>query len=227
MQVVLRMLARMTAGILLIACSESTAPPTPKSLAFATHAASIVADDSLTLPATVTMSDGSVGGPSLVRYSTSAPTVATVDSKGVVTALTAGTATISADVGSLHDELIVSVSWAPIATVSFGRDTATLLLDDSLSTAVVVTNSHNKIATNAVVTYSSSSTAVATVDDKGRIRTFATGSATITATVENLHSDMNVTVVPQFTQLAVGAQQTCGIAGTHRLYCWGSDISGN
>jgi len=227
MQVVLRMLARMTAGILLIACSESTAPPTPKSLAFATHAASIVADDSLPLPATVTMSDGSVGGPSLVRYSTSAPTVATVDSKGVVTALTAGTATISADVGSLHDELIVTVSWAPIATVSFGRDTATLLLDDSLSTAVIVTNSHNKIASNAVVTYSSSSTDVATVDDKGRIRTFATGSATITATVENLHSDMNVTVVPQFTQLAVGAQQTCGIAGTHRLYCWGSDISGN
>ncbi|MFL5482014.1 MAG: Ig-like domain-containing protein [Gemmatimonadaceae bacterium] len=222
-----RMLASIAAGIVLVACSEATPPATPKSLAFGTHVASIIADDSLSLPATVTMSDGTVGGPSLVSYSSSVPIVATVDSKGVVTALTAGTTTISAHVAGLHDELTVTVSWAPITTISFGRDTATLLLDDSLSTSVVVTNSHNKAAPNAVVTYSSSSTGIATVDDKGRIRTLATGPATITATVENLHSDINVTVVPHFTQIATGSQHTCGITGTHRLYCWGSDINGN
>ena len=212
---------------LLVACSEATAPPEPKSVAFATDAASLVADDALPFAATVTMSDGSIGGQSLVSYSSSVPAVATVDSKGVVTALAAGTTTISAQVGSLHDELAVTVTWAPITTIAFGRDTATLLLDDSLSTSVVVTNSHNKTAPNAVVTYSSSSTDVATVDANGRIRTFATGAATITATVENLHSNINITVVPHFTQLATGAQHTCGITGTHRLYCWGSDLVGN
>lgn len=212
---------------MLIACSESTPPPTPKSVAFATHVASIVADDALALAATITMSDGSPGPQSLIAYSSSGPAVATVDSKGLVTAIAAGTSTISAQVGSLRDQLTVTVSWAPITTITFGRDTATLLLDDSLSTAVVVTNSHTRPAPNAVVTYSSSSANVATVDANGRIRTFSTGAATITATVENLHSDILVTVVPQFTQIATGSQHTCGITGTRRLYCWGSDIDGN
>jgi alpha-tubulin suppressor-like RCC1 family protein len=227
MRVFSRILAAAAASISLIACSEATSPPTPQSLAFATDVASIVADDSLAVAATVTMSNGSIGPQSLVAYSTSAPDVATVDSKGVVKALTAGTAMISAQVGSLHDELTVTVSWAPITTITFGRDTATLLLDDSLSTPAVVTNSHTKPAPNAIVTYSSSSTDVATVDANGRIRTFATGAATITATVENLHSDIRVTVVPHFTQIATGSQHTCGITGTRRLYCWGSDINGN
>ena len=227
MRVFPQILAAAAASAALIACSEATPPPTPKSVAFATHAVSIVADDLLALAATVTMSDGSPGPQSLIAYSTSAPAVATVDGKGVVTAIAAGTSTISAQVGSLRDELTVTVSWAPITTITFGRDTATLLLDDSLSTSVVVTNSHNKPASNAVVSYTSSSTGVATVDANGRTRTFATGAATITATIENLHSDILVTVVPHFTQIATGAQHTCGITGTHRLYCWGSDDNGN
>ena len=111
-------------------------------------------------------------------------------------------------------------------SVSFGRETATLLLDDSLSTAVVVTNSDNRPGPNASVVYTSSSTSVATVDATGRIRTLATGSATITATDGTLHADMMVTVVPQFTQLATGQVHTCGITGTQRLYCWGDDING-
>jgi alpha-tubulin suppressor-like RCC1 family protein len=173
------------------------------------------------------MSDGSAGAQSLITYSTSVPTVATVDNNGLVTAIAAGTTIIAAQVGSLRDELTVTVSWAPITAITFVRDTATLLLDESLSTFVTVTNSHSKPALNAAVTYTSSSTDVATVDANGRIHTFATGTATITATVENLHSDINVTVVPHFTQIATGGQQTCGITGTQRLYCWGSDIYGN
>lgn len=210
------------------ACSESTPPPTPTNLAFNAESATLFADDTLSIGATLTMSDGSTTGTSsLVSYSSSAPAVATVSSKGVVTALSAGLATISAHVGGLHDELAVTVLWPPITGVAFGRDTATLLLDDSLSTIVAVTNSHAKPASNAVVAYSTSAPGVATVDATGRIRTFATGSATITATVENLHADINVRVVPHFTQIATGGQQTCGIAGTGRVYCWGSDINGN
>ncbi|MFL5571838.1 MAG: Ig-like domain-containing protein, partial [Gemmatimonadaceae bacterium] len=198
-------LAATAASTVFIACSEATSPPTPKSVAFATEAASLVADDALALAATVTMSDGSTGPQSLITYSTSDANVASVDSKGAVTAIAAGNSTIAAQVGSLRDELTVTVSWAPITTITLGRDTATLLLDDSLSTSVVVTNSHNKSAPNAVVSYSSSATGVATVDATGRIRTFSTGATTITATVDNLHSTINVTVVPHFTQIATGA----------------------
>src|SRR4051812_8412638 len=98
MRVFPRILAAAAAGIALIARSEATPPPTPKSVAFATHVASIVADDLLALAATVTMSDNSPGPQSLIAYSSSVPTVATVDSKGMVTAIAAGVTTISAQV---------------------------------------------------------------------------------------------------------------------------------
>jgi alpha-tubulin suppressor-like RCC1 family protein len=114
-----------------------------------------------------------------------------------------------------------------ITTITFGRDTATLLLDDSLSTSVVVTNSRSEPVPNPVVSYTSSSTDVATVDANGRIRTFATGVSTVTATVENLHANISVKVVPHFTQIATGGSHACGITGTQRLYCWGSDVDGN
>ena len=211
-----------------LSCSESTPPPTPTSLAFSSDAVNLLADDSAPIGATLTMSDGSTTGTSsLVSYSTSAPNIATVSSKGVVTALAAGVATISAQAGTLHDELVVTVTWAPITTIAFGRDTATLLLDDSLSTTVAVTNSHTKPAPNAVVTYSTTAPNIATVDATGRIRTLATGSATITATAESVHADINVTVVPHFTQFAPGAEHVCGIAGTGFTYCWGADINGS
>lgn len=213
-------------AVLAAACGESTPAPTPQAVAFGSDAISLLADDSLAVPATVTMSNGAAGSPSLVSYSTSDATVATVDAKGLVKALAAGVATISARVGTLRDDLVVTVAWAPIVSITFGRDTATLLLDDSLSTSVVVMNSHDKPAPNAVVTYSSSNSGVATVDGTGRIRTFGTGAAMITATVEQLQSNIAVTVVPHFTQIAVGGAHTCGIAGTGRLYCWGSNTNG-
>src|SRR6476661_7451214 len=119
MRVLPQILAASAAGAILIACSEATPPPTPKSVAFATHSASMVADDALDLAASVTMSDGSVGPQSLIGYASSVPNVATVDSKGTVTAIGAGTTAISAQVGSLRDEVTITVTWAPITTITF------------------------------------------------------------------------------------------------------------
>lgn len=212
----------------LISCRESTSPPPePKSLAFSADAVALIADDSLAAGATLTMSDGSTGSSASISYSSSNSAIATVDTKGLIHAVAAGTATVIAQAGSLRDELTVTVTWAPITKIAFRVDEATILLDDTLAAPLVVTNSHNKPAPNASVTYTTSNPLVATVDTKGIIRTFFIGSATITAREGALSDILEITVAPHFVELAVGGQHSCGITGTRILYCWGYDTYGS
>jgi len=63
-----RVLVAAVLAALASSCGESTPPPTPQVVAFTTDAISLLADDSLDVPAAVTMSNGSTGSPSLVSY---------------------------------------------------------------------------------------------------------------------------------------------------------------
>lgn len=210
----------------LISCRESISPPVPQSLAFNTDAVALIADDSLAAGATVIMSDGSTGSSLAITYSSSNGAIATVDNKGLIHAVAAGTATIIAQAGSLRDELTVSVTWAPITKVAFSVREATMFLDDTLVAPLVVTNSRNRPARNASVTYTSSRPLVATVDPKGIIRNFGVGSTTITAREGALSDILEITVAPHFIELAAGGEHSCGITGTNVLYCWGYDTYG-
>ena len=93
----------------LISCKESTSPPVPQSVTFSTDAIALVADDSVVAGVTITMSDGSPGSSAPISYSSSNSAVAFVDDQGFIHAFAAGTATIFAKVGTLHDEVTVTV----------------------------------------------------------------------------------------------------------------------
>jgi alpha-tubulin suppressor-like RCC1 family protein len=161
-----------------------------------------------------------------VIYTTSAPNVATVDAIGRITGVGEGTATITATAEGISDAIEVTVAWAPIVSLAFSRDTATLLLDDSLVAPVVALNSRGRVARNAVVTYAWSTDGVATIDAAGKIRTVATGSTTLTATAEGLQDAIGLTVVPHFTTIALGEGHTCGVSGIGGLWCWGLNNAG-
>ena len=172
------------------------------------------------------MSDGSVGNPSAISYSSSNISVASVDQRGLIRAVGEGTDTITARVGSLHDELVLTVTYAPITSVAFSIDRESILLDDTLATHAVATNSHNLPAPNAAVTYTSSNSLVASVDVAGRVRALLLGTTKIIAREGSLADTLEITVVPQFIEIALGGAHTCGITGKHRLYCWGADSNG-
>ncbi|MCM1544508.1 MAG: Ig-like domain-containing protein [Ruminococcus sp.] len=113
-----------------------------------------------------------------VTWTSSNPSVASVDSTGKVTALKNGTATItckSVDNGC-KATCKVTVIIAP-TKVTLNKTSATIYTTKSLTLKSTIAPSN---ATNKNVKWSSSNTKVATVDSKGVVKAVAAGTATIT-----------------------------------------------
>ena len=120
-----------------------------------------------------------------VTYSSSNTAVATVNQQGAVTIVGAGETTITATFSGNDDYLAGSTSYKLIVTkpepvsaeLSYGSSTADNAVVGEAYTARTLTNPHN-----VSVTYSSSNTAVATVNQQGAVTIVGSGETTITAT---------------------------------------------
>jgi len=117
-----------------------------------------------------------------VSYSSSNTAVATVNSAGLVTALTAGTATITVTTqdGAKTDTSAVTVV-VPVTGVTLTPATASIAVGATQQLTASVAPSN---ATNKTVSYSSSNSAVATVNSAGLVTALTAGSATITVTTK-------------------------------------------
>jgi len=135
----------------------------------------LTAGGSEILTATVTPSNATNKG---VTWSSSNTSVATVDNNGKVTAKAGGTATITVKTndGNKTATCKVTVNVA-VTGVSLNKTSLTLTVGGSETLTKTVTPSD---ATNKGVTWSSSNTSVATVDNNGKVTAKATGTATIT-----------------------------------------------
>ena len=131
---------------------------------------------------------------SQVTWASNAPAVATIDSSGVATGVSAGTATISASMpGGLSATATVGVTGA---TVSSGNDVVSLSVipgtqsvtspkQTSQFIAIVTTAAGTSEDLTGQVTWTSSSTAVATITSGGLATGVAQGTTTITAIATN------------------------------------------
>ena len=121
-----------------------------------------------------------------IVWSSSNTKVATVDSKGKVTAVAEGTATITAKVAESGKtatcKVTVQGSSIAVTSIKLNTTTANLERDKTLSLTATVNPSN---ATNKNVTWKSSNTKVATVDSNGKVKGIAKGSATITVTTKD------------------------------------------
>jgi uncharacterized protein YjdB len=152
----------------------------------------------------------------VVTWSTSDANVATVSNTGVVTAIGAGSATITATSEGKSDNASVTVTLAPVNTVQLTLGSSTLVIGAATQGAVVLRDASNNVLTGRVVTWSTSDGAVATVDANGLVTAVAAGSATITATSEGKSGSAGVTVTlaPVNTvQLTLG-NNTLTVGGT-------------
>ncbi|MCL1838773.1 MAG: Ig-like domain-containing protein, partial [Propionibacteriaceae bacterium] len=113
-----------------------------------------------------------------LTWSSSNSAVATVDAKGVVTGRAAGTATITVKTADGGKTAVVQVKVnVPVAGVKLSPSTLTLKVGakSTLTPTITPTN-----ATNKNLTWSSSNTAVATVDAKGMVTGKKPGTVNIT-----------------------------------------------
>lgn len=138
--------------------------------------------DKITLKATISPSNASNKS---VSWSSSDKNVAKVDSKGKVTAVANGTATITCktkDKGKTATCKVTVSNTIKVTSVKLNKTAATLAKGKTLTLTATVSPSN---ATNKKVTWSSSNTKVATVNSSGKVTAVAAGTATITCKTNN------------------------------------------
>lgn len=121
-----------------------------------------------------------------VNWTSSNNAVATVDNTGKITAVSAGSATITAqsEDGNYTATCTVTVTSSKINVSSISLNKTTDTLNVGISDALSATISPSN-ATDKNISWTSSNSAVATVDSTGKITGVNAGSATVTALSED------------------------------------------
>jgi trimeric autotransporter adhesin len=131
-----------------------------------------------------------------VSWSSSDPSVASVSSTGLVTAVAPGQATITATSEAAAGTSTVSVSPKPVSSVIISPNQGSVTVGQTLQLGAQVTDDQGNVLTGRPVSFTSGAPEVATVSATGLITGVAPGTATITATSEGKTGTATVTVTP-------------------------------
>jgi len=129
-----------------------------------------------------------------ITWTSSNGGVASVNGSGLVTGVSAGTATITATSGGKSGSAAVTVVVVPVATVSVSPATASVAVGSSVPLSATPRDSAGKALNGRVVSWATSDVAVATVSSSGVVTGVAAGAATITATSEGKSGTAAITV---------------------------------
>ncbi|WP_273130269.1 Ig-like domain-containing protein [Bacillus weihaiensis] len=161
---------------------------------------SITAGKTATLSATVSPSDST---DKTVKWTSSNTKIATVDSKGKVTAKTKGTVTMTASVKGAKDVKVNVTVTAPIAAKSVKLNKTSVTINKGKTYTLTASVSPSN-TTNKTIKWKSSNTKVAKVDSKGKVTAIGAGTAKITATTSNGKASSATITVPYVKSLSAG-----------------------
>ncbi|MBM6881428.1 Ig-like domain-containing protein, partial [[Clostridium] spiroforme] len=118
-----------------------------------------------------------------VTWTTGNKNVATVDQTGKVTAVDAGTTTITATTSNGKTATCKVSVLSPITSVSLNKKETTI--QKSGSETLQATINPSNTTDDRILTWTSSNTKVATVDKNGKVTAVAEGNCTITVKTAN------------------------------------------
>jgi uncharacterized protein YjdB len=171
-----------------------------------------------TLSATVKDANGSLVTDRAVVWSSDNFAIASVSQNGVVTAVSVGTATITATSEGKSGNTVVTITPVPVGSVAVSSIAGPLRVGQTATLAATVKNTDGVPVTDRVVTWASSNQAVATVSSAGLVTAVGPGSATITATSEGQSGSTEVVVLAPVASVALQpASVTLELGGTRTL----------
>lgn len=152
------------------------------------------------LVATGSYSDGSVANiTGAVTWSAESTQVATVDTSGLANSVDAGTSLISATLGTQSGSTTLTVTNATLSSIVVSPANPNVVSGMDKQFAATATYSDESVDDiSTAVTWSSSDTLIATVDDNGLVNTIDAGTAVITAT-SGIQSDNTTLTVTDAT----------------------------
>ena len=178
-----KLLLGLLAIISVLCCNKEIDTISIDSVSIDKKSLEIMVGDVATLTATVNPSNASNKN---VYWTSSDQTVATVDNTGKITAVKAGTATVTVtteDGGKTATcKVIVNEKIYPVTGVTLDK-TSVELTEGDVTVLTATVNPSN--ASNKNVYWTSSDQSVATVDDAGKVTAVKAGTATVTVTTED------------------------------------------
>jgi uncharacterized protein YjdB len=166
---------------------------TPSSIAIIPASATISLGKSAQLIAEVRDQAGNVLPGHSISWSSANSGVASVSGTGVVTAVGAGTANVTATSGSFSATSNITVISTAVTSVVVSPASAQLQIGGTQQLNAVVTSNGSPVQ-NAAISWSSSNPAVITVSSNGRATGIGAGNATITATSSGSSGSASLTV---------------------------------
>lgn len=168
-------------------------PPTPATISIQPGPLTLIVGQNGSLTATVRDASGAPIT-ATVTWSSNPASVATVNSSGQVTAVSQGSATITAKAGSAEASVTVTVNPAPVATVALGNTAPELEVGANRTLTATTRSATGATLTGRTVTWSSSANGIATVSPTGMVTGVAQGEVTITATSEGISAATTIKV---------------------------------
>jgi len=129
-----------------------------------------------------------------VGWTSSDESIAVVSSTGRVSGLKVGSVTITASSEGKSGTATVTVTAAPVASVTVTPPTAAVIVGQTATLTAQTLDASGNPLTGRAVSWASSSTAIATVSQTGVVTGAGPGTATITATSEGKSGTATVTV---------------------------------
>jgi trimeric autotransporter adhesin len=191
-------------AVVLSGCHGFFVNPTLQSITISPSSPSVVKGQTVQLTASGVNTDGSTTNhlPNLT-WSSGSTGVATVNSNGLVTGVTAGTATITATSGSVSGTATVTVTNSAIVSIAITPTTAQISVSGIGGATTQQFTAKATFADNTVqditnsATWTSSNTAAATISANGLAQAVAAGTTTITASAGNITSNQATLTVVQ------------------------------
>lgn len=208
--------------------SEKATQPSPQctvsAVAIAGAPAAMTVGLTATLTSSVTATNCSAADVA-ATWTSSTPTVATITPSGVVTAVAAGSTTITLTVHGTAATAQILVRVA-VASVQLTPPSVVLGVGGTAQLTATARDAAGNELTDRSIDFSSSNSTVASVSSTGVVSGVAAGGpVTIQAASEGKTASAAVTVVSGFTGLATAKSHTCGLVSGD-AYCWGGNEVG-
>ncbi len=166
----------------------------------------------------------------VVTWTTNDGAVATVSGSGVVTGQAAGTVTITATSEGQSGTATITVTQppVPVASVSVTPSSLSLTVGQTGQLTATPRDASGNPLTGRLITWTTNSTAVATVNSTGLVTAQGVGSATITATSEGQSGSAAVTVTTQslISGLDFPGNVNWPATSPSMLFVWNTTLSG-
>ena len=153
---------------------------------------SINKGDGYSLSATI-HPDNAYIGDSSIQWQSSKPEIASVDQYGYVSALAAGSATITASIAGYSASCQVKVKIS-VESITIDKSSVQIEVDQSITLTATILPAN---ATDKQITWRSSNAEVASVDSNGKVTAKAEGSVTIYAEIGTVYGYCSIEVKPK------------------------------